>query len=504
MILSNKQIIKARLRFILSFIKFKYFLTKLDLSSYALEQQKESNSYIIVLSPWLLTSTPWFAIATGILLHKRNHKVQVLIDDLQFENKTDHALQISLIGIALNSLKKLEWKVERLSEYRTNNAISIEELKTIQNLGFANAIHKNRGEEETAYFNALRDKNIGVLKKNFSTIKSFVEVNSNQTYIFPGGIYANSGLLERLLKKGDRSYFTFDSGFEVLLSTYKGIAAQFTDIPASLELLLSGNEKDTEIAMIHAKEEFDKRKNGTNKLNSQYQSFEQSQNFDKVGVLIPLNSPWDSAALNISSVFSGYNEWLLETVGLILENSSFNVTIRQHPDERFWWGKTKTDFNQLITDRYTDKRIQFVSCFDKVNSYALLSKSDAVVCYSSTFGIEASMSGKAVCVCSNVYYSRLGFSYKPSNVEDIKFFLKNVDSERFNVDMNKARLTYYLGQQCNWLFTPFTPMTPDLDKWLAIGIDQLLIDPTVNIYLESLEKHLPMSYVNHRKNYDAS
>lgn len=500
MISSIKKTLLVRLKFIQSFIQFKKFLKNVNISSKETERNFK-NTYIILVSPWYLTSTPWFAIGVALLLNKRNHKIQFLIDDLQFENSTDHKLQLNLISKALSSLSKLGIKVEKLSNYTNVMAISDNELLGIEKLAFANAIHKNRGEEDSLSFKSLCKKNSQLLTANFPFVKSFVEENTKQTYIFPGGIYANSGLFEFLLKINHRPYFTFDSGFEVLLSTYKGIAAQFTDIPASLELLLSGNDTDRNIAIAAANVEFEKRKNGTNKLNSQYQSFEQSENFDEVGILIPLNSPWDSAALNIASLFSGYNEWLLETIGLILENSNFNITIRQHPDERFWWGRTKTDFNQLINERYSNKRIQFVSCYDKVNSYALLKESKAVICYSSTFGIEAAMTGKKVCVCSNVYYSKLGFSYKPSNIEDMKYFLKNTNSNEIKIEKDKAQLTYYLGQQCNWLFTPFTPMMPDFNKWLAMGLENLSQDSNVNIYLNSLENHLPMSYVNHKKKH---
>lgn len=502
MISSIKNTLLVRLRFIQSFIQFKKFLNFTDFSPQKIDQNLK-NTYIIIVVPWKLTAAPWFSIATALLLQKRGHKIQFLIDDLQFENSSDHKLQLSLITKTLSSFGKLGIIVEKLSNHTNFKVICDNELLDIKKLAFANAIHKNRGEEISSFFNSLYKKNEQLLTTNFPFVKTFVDENTTQTYIFPGGIYANSGLFEFLLKASNKPYFTFDSGFEVLLSTYKGIAAQFTDIPASLELLLSGDDTDKNIAITAANLEFEKRKNGTNKLNSQYQSFEQSENFDEVGILIPLNSPWDSAALNIASLFSGYNEWLLGTIGLILDNSNFNITIRQHPDERFWWGRTKTDFNQLINERYSDKRIQFVSCYEKVNSYALLMKSKAVICYSSTFGIEAAMVGKKVCVCSNVYYSKLGFSYNPSKIGDIKFFLKNIESNKLPVEYDRAHLTYYLGQQCNWLFTPFTPMMSDLNKWINMGIDNLESDPNVNIYLNSLENHLPMSYVNHKKKYYA-
>jgi hypothetical protein len=330
----------------------------------------------------------------GILLYKRKNRVEFLVDDLQFANKFDHYVQIKIIVWILKSLKN--FKIKYLSSF-TSDIITTEESIEIEKLSFANSIHKNRGEEDTQPFKKMVTNNVAILKRNFLNVKGFINENKDCIYVVPGGIYGNSGLFEKTLRRNNISYFTFDSFFSVLITCYKGIAAQFTDIPMALNLLLNDNKKDQEKAIAYANDEFEKRRNGTNKLNSQYQSFEQSENFDNVGILMPLNSPWDSAALNIGSVFSTYNAWLLETVGMILENSDFNVTIRQHPDERLWWGKTKTDFKNLLNLKFNNnKRIQFVSCFDKVNTYALLENSKAVICFSSTFGIEASMAGKLV------------------------------------------------------------------------------------------------------------
>ncbi|MEZ0131016.1 hypothetical protein AB9T88_15105, partial [Flavobacterium sp. LBUM151] len=108
-------------------------------------KNKVANSYVIILSPWSLTSTPWFAISVALLLHKRNHKIQFLIDDLQFENGTDHKLQINLVKIALGSIRKLGFKIENLSNFDNIKVINEDEQLGINKLAFANAIHKNRG-----------------------------------------------------------------------------------------------------------------------------------------------------------------------------------------------------------------------------------------------------------------------------------------------------------------------------------------------------------------------
>ena len=73
---------------------------------------------------------------------------------------------------------------------------------------------------------------------------------------------------------------------------------------------------------------------------------------------------------------------------------------------------------------------------------------------------------------------------------------------KIKLDIDKAYLAYYLGQQCNWLFTNFTPTTPDFNKWVRTDIDTLSQEPTVLNYIESLENLLPISYIKHIKNYE--
>jgi len=158
-------------------------------------------------------------------------------------------------------------------------------------MAFANAIHNNKGQDETQIFFDNVVKNKKILSKNLLAINSYIKSNTKERFVFPGGIYGNSGLLENLLKMNNVDYFTFDSGFSTLLSSYKGVAAHLADIPMALDLILQENNENRQLAIDFANQEFEKRKNGTNKFNNQYQSFNESLSFDNVGILIPLNSP---------------------------------------------------------------------------------------------------------------------------------------------------------------------------------------------------------------------
>jgi hypothetical protein len=330
--LSKKQVIKSRLLFVFSFLQFKYFLFRNRSKIEYLKADSNKGDFIVVLTPCQFNSTCWFSIVVGLILYRRGNTVSFLIDDLVFEDSKDHFFQIKMIKLALAFTKKLNITVKNLSECNSNVQISEEEHTQVYKLAYANTVHKNRGEEDTELFQKMVLDYNKLLSRNFQYIKAFVKENDQQSYYVAGGIYGNTGLFSYILKQTEMHYFTFDSGFAVLLACYRGIAAQFTDIPQALQLMLTEKEQKIAKAVAFAKEEFNLRKSGTNKLVSQYQAYSESEILEKVGILIPLNSPWDSAALNISSVFDGYNNWLLETIAIILDNSSMVITIRQHPD----------------------------------------------------------------------------------------------------------------------------------------------------------------------------
>lgn len=493
---------KARLVFYRNFLRFRTFiLNQKDFSLENLSTQK----YTIIIDPWMLNITPWFAITTGILLRKKGHQIKFLINNLRFEGRIDHKIQIHIFKLILNKLVKNDphYQIDELKNTTLQtNTIADKDVNQLRHLAKANAIHKFRGEIDSVLFNDVIDANFKLYVKNFQVIKNCILTDQDSTFLVSGGIYAYSGLMVYLLRNANIHYFTYDSGFNILLSCYNGVASHLADLPVALELLKNDTSNDDiKFALNKSHDELNARINGTNLFNTQYQKVEDSVSLNEVGFLIPLNSPWDSAALMIDHLFDGYNNWLLETVDMILKNTNEVVTIRQHPDERHEHSKSSVDFGKILKQLYPrNNRIQFLSCYDKVNTYALLDKAKAVICFSSTFGVESAINNKKTIVCSNVYYSKLSFVYKPKSKSDLINILKNIDllPTPDTTAKTEADLIFYLGQKCNWLITPFTPMITDYTGWLQIGLDNLLETESVKCYLESLEKHIPLAFVNHR------
>lgn len=490
----------TQLKFIKSFLIFLKFIILNYNTIKKNDNNNPKNEFIILIHPWNLNTTPWFSITLGIILSQQNNKVEFLIDDLPWNNYSN--FNYGLIEIALLSIKKY-YKYNKISNFKQHQIKSNLSEEVIESFAFANAVHYHRGEVNTAQFFALKLKFEKFIKNNEQFILETIKVNASKTFILPGGIYQNTIIFNELLKKENIKFFTFDSGFGLILFAKDGIAAQMRDIEYSFDLLKNTDSEELDYIKLKAYEEFNLRVNGNNLLNSQYVSYNESIQIDNVGFLIPLNSPWDAAALNINTLFDSYNQWLIKTIRLIIENCNDNITIRQHPDERHWWGKTNTNFEELILNEFGEnKRIIFISCIDKINTYYLLDRCKAVICYSSTIGVESIIKGKATAVCSDVYYGKLNFVYKPLNIHSLVSFIKNPNDTLINCSKDNALITYYLGQKCNWLKTNFTPMFSDFSKWVNEDLFKIYNDKSVVLLIRSIEMELPLSYIIHKYYYD--
>lgn len=485
------------------YLKYNSFLLK---NAQELNVSFGNSSYIIVLEPWKYTAVSWFAITLGILLFRRNAQIKFLVNDLPFEKGIRQKSQILAIKSALKKVSAF-FVYDLLSNYKKNVVYNYEKTvdEELYQFAFANAVHRNKGEQVNKEFKEEVNAYFKCYISHYSTIENYVKQQKVDCFILPGGIYGYSGVFSSILKRNGNNYFTYDSAIGFLLTSFNGVAAQVNNIPDTLHLILKEqNNDEIEYAKKIAYEESEQRINGTNSFKTQYSSINESKHIDNVGFLMPLNSPWDSAMLKIDYLFDSYREWVIETVGYILKNTAENVTIRQHPDERHFLTRSNLDFGKILKNTYQgNHRIQYISCTDKINTYSLLPNAKAVICFSSTFGIEAALAGKKVISCSNAYYTNLNFIIKPTDKVDLVDIIKKIDNipSPSESERNIAALTFYLGQRCNWINTKFTPSNVDFSFWSELALCEIENYQEISMILKSIEEKVPVSYLIHKKLY---
>ena len=248
-----------------------------------------------------------------------------------------------------------------------------------------------------------------------------------------------------------------------------------------------------------ARAEMARRRAGTDRFSSQLQGTTVPDSRFDGGVLLALNSSWDSAALGLHEIFDSTMEWILETVRSALDKTSAQVIVRQHPAERFESGRSTDDYAELLRSNFgSNPRVTFIAAADSVNSYDLLEKVSVVVVYTSTIGVEAAAKGRVVLSASSSYYSEMGFVWAASEFSAYQNCLIDAAAARYTVtDQMKddALLCYYITQCCNWVASPLSP--EGYDDWIQFSFSDLVSQPSVNLTFSAVHDNVPVSFLMH-------
>lgn len=472
-----------------------------------LRPSMQGSHFAVVVTPWLATAVPWYAIGCGLLLAASGCQVTFVIDDLPFGS---HALRHRFIvrcirfvmdampaGPGLVTISRLAGKGPASGAVDTATAAAVRRLAEL------NAVWTLRGESIETGRDAYIERAVAQLTRTWVAVGRALRQQSWDAVLVPGGVYGSSGVWVEHCRQAGVRVCSYDSGGPgVTLLCADGIACQLQDIPRAFAALKQAGECEDTTRLIReaATAEMSRRRAGTDRFASQVTGSDGVDSRLEGAVLIALNSSWDSAALGLHEIFDSSSQWLIETVRYILENSNTPVVVRQHPAERSEAARTTDDYRKLLHERFGDHpRLHFIAAGERVNSYALLERVGPVVVYTSTIGTEAAMGGKVVITPSRSYYSDLGFVWKARTREEYYRHLENAIAGEYAVTARMredAMLCYYLTQCCNWVHSSFSP--EGFDEWSGLSLEGLLRLPAVPMILDSLIRNLPIALLNHR------
>jgi len=467
------------------------------------ENNIQRKKIALIIHPWDFSPMPFYTLTVGFFLKKRGHDIIFVVDDFNFGQEKKLLFKLKFIGIKL-LLRLVDPKL--ITDFKSQRPVTSGNLskEVIADMAQRNAVHYLKGElkqEGRAEYEKLVYSQLLEFEPYIHSF--FVDSNYDCIY-FPGGVYGTSSLYNELCKKYNVRGYTFDCDYGVMVTSTPGIATHFTDIPIAYKLIKSqlNNHLFEQICRI-VDEQIREKTVGKDRLNSQIVEEGSGMKIENVGCLIVLNISWDSSALGINSIFSSYYQWLLHTVEQVLNNTDSVVTIRQHPRERLPGSKSNDDFETLLTNRFGNtKRMNFIRSEDNVNTYELVNKAELVVVYSSTVGVEAVIAGKPVIVASNCYYTDMGFVNRASTIEEYNTLLvTGCNNQLIATDTQKsdAIICYYLGISCNLVFTEFTPVYTDYEKWVVYSPEKLYLKEEVQDYLTSIQEGIPLCYLVYKK-----
>ncbi|MFG6415758.1 hypothetical protein ACG02S_17835 [Roseateles sp. DC23W] len=462
----------------------------------------EQRTIALVVTVWLTTWVPWYAVLMGLLLSVRGNRVVYIHDDLPF---SDAPWVASIVRHFIRRVMRrlaARYQVINLSDFlRDGTALSDEALVRIARLAELNAVHKLRGETLAAGRSAYETLVRKQLRRALPAIERVVSEHDFDAIVMPGGVYGTSGLWIAAGEARGVRVSTYDAGAGLVLLAARGIAAQLQDIPAAFARVKQDAASPAQEAVMLnlGRAEIEKRHNGRSAFNYQQASgIADPLDPYKGAILIALNSSWDQAALGLHVVFKDSTEWIVESVRWILEHTDAKVVVRQHPAERFDLARTSDDYGALLRKAVGDhERLFFISAANPLNSYDLLSVSSAVLAYTSTFGVEASALGKPTITASRSYYADLGFVWSAKSRERYFELLGQAAHGQLTVTPAMSRdalLCYYTTQVCNWNFTHFNPVS---DDFFLRPLADLLVAPDVDVILSVLETGTPSAVLNH-------
>lgn len=458
--------------------------------------------FLVVITPWLGTSVPWYTLALGLLLAKNGNKISFVIDDFPFGNsKLRYRFVLGCLRSVMRRLRR-QYEVIDLSSLKVNQTLEAAAKATVTRLARLNAVWQLKGEMLEAGRKKYTARCIDQLSAAYNPIASILRPGAFDVVLIPGGVYSTSGIWAEVARAAGIRIASFDGGsYGTVMIATNGIACHLQDIPVAFSTLKSRCANPAERAFVlgAAQAEMERRRAGVDTFASQIKGSDGGDDRYNGAVLLALNSSWDAAALGLQAVFKDNSQWIVETTRYLLAHTTAPVIVRQHPAERLNIARTSDDYRLLLQKNFgSEPRLHFIAADETINSYALLDRVAVVVAYTSTIGIEAAALGKPVITASNSYYSNLGFIWRANALELYYSYLALGASGQLAVTpemRTDAHICYYITQCCNWIFSSFNPS--DFSIWSLIRLSDWYADAKVHGLLACLQDNIPMASFNH-------
>lgn len=373
----------------------------------------------IVIEPAWVGSWCYYSIMTGLLLMYRGYKVIFVIDDLHgvwdyviydgiteiFNEITKDVLNyinkkiVAIDTCYLSSVPVLEGEqvdYTLINELAKKMTIWLKSIK-----GF-----KTRDRETL-----LVTKELGnIMGKSAQIIRCFFEYQKLDVINLYTGLYSDAGLFAYIAYQLNIRCTSYDSDGKNngrLFFSRNGIVGKFSEISQLIEDNVFDMNLELKRQIIKAaKLELEQQRTGTKEsVKNSEQLVDTDEYNEKIDVLIALNIEWDAAALAADSIFGSMQEWLIETIEYLLNNTNTRIMVREHPAKVNCKQFKYYDYNDILKKQFgNNERLIHVRAEDPVNTYKQMQKCKLVLVFTSTVGMEAVLTDKPVVLCTDAYY----------------------------------------------------------------------------------------------------
>jgi len=459
----------------------------------------------ILVTPWLSTAVPFFALECAEMLRRSGRAPVILFDSADvIQNSPEIAHAEALSKLIRENFPALE----RFDAAGVVPQPDESDPEIARPIFRENAIWRSRGEVKADEFMAGNSSVPAAIAKHLAVVRGVLNVSRIERVLIPGGFFGLSALYVAIARQLGMDFATFDGSSGVLRLTQRGIAAHLADVPAACHAVknsLTNEARDQVLSMGRA--ELDDRCNARDFRHFQVAAATGRDDL-RYDIFVPLNIRWDSAALGRQRAFETVTEWLDSLLEWVASKSDVSICIRQHPRERLDFAKGSDNLAPLLVKHSgLGERLRIVAADEELNSYDLLRFAKVVLPHTSTVGIEAALLGLPVILGTAVYYEDLGFCKKAATREEYFAALEAALDGAFRPDTGQqddAALAYYLTQRCALLQTKFTAHPDDFRSWVKIPHDALWEQREVADFRSALLSGEPLSVVRHRRKIHAN
>jgi len=118
--------------------------------------------------------------------------------------------------------------------------------------------------------------------------------------------------------------------------------------------------------------------------------------------------------------YSSQIDGIIQIVNSLKNEKDIGIFLREHPNQKFGKSNFRQQLRQLNFSNF-----HYIPAESAVSSYKLLLKSNVVITFNSTMGIEATYWGIPSILCSNAIYENFNIVYKPSTHDEVINLIKS-------------------------------------------------------------------------------
>lgn len=456
----------------------------------------------VLITPWHGTPIPFFSLLIAIAARHEGRPVRLIWDDCAWHPGQNPDLENQAIQSLLPLLQsELPW--QRVTH--ASPSTTAHDFKDWRDLARWNAIWKERGAGSASGDGPLAESFLAGFQRQAPFIAATLQ-GLQGTLLVPGGLNGGTGLWLHLGRRNGLRTATYDCGPGFVIGGSRGIAGHLEDIGRIWKEKAPGLNAQEKAKFADAgRREFAKRESGDDAFRFQKAASGLHPVQGQWDAVLPLNVPWDTAALGRHTAFRDGKEWAEATVAYLLRHTQATVAVRQHPRESIWEEK----FNyrnplraSLAAAHGANPRFRFIAAEEAVNTYDLLRQAKLVLPSTSTVGLEALCLGRPVAVDCPVYYSGLPGALKADSQsgywEAIDRSLGKNAQTLPEVDSEAAWLTYYFSQVHNRVFTEVTGMPEGFSAWVKRDWRQVLADTGFQNLCHGLWEDIPVAWLQHQ------